>query len=151
MAVFSTLIGLQASPTSRGVDDSVFLDALAITPEDRIEATDGPRFVQFPIIRLSQCQGAAEPSEEFDARTRQVLLLAAEFLNRREPKVLERIRTAGMRVRIFVDLRMDQDQFEFDLPAEFVRACGRHGLGIFVMSNDISAEEALRSRGEQRA
>jgi len=112
MAVFSTLIGLQASPNSRGVDDSVFLNALAITPQDRIESEDGPRFVQFPIVRLSQCQDAAEPSEEFETRTRRVLLLAAEFLDRREPMVFERIRAAGMRTRIFVDLRMDQDQFE---------------------------------------
>jgi len=36
---------------------------------------------------------------------------------------------------------MDQDQMKLEFPPELLAACGRHGLGVYVLSNDISAEE----------
>jgi hypothetical protein len=46
------------------------------------------------------------------------------------------MRTAGLTLQLFVDVRMDQDQMELEIPPEFVAACGRHGLGVYLISND---------------
>jgi hypothetical protein len=38
-------------------------------------------------------------------------------------------------LRLFVDVGMDQDQMELELPPELLAACSRHGLGVYVISN----------------
>ena len=51
------------------------------------------------------------------------------------------LRLAGLSLRLFVEVRMNQDQMELELPAELLGACGRHGLGVYIISNDIPAAE----------
>ncbi|HEX4614130.1 MAG TPA: hypothetical protein VH092_38460, partial [Urbifossiella sp.] len=60
----------------------------------------------------------------------------AVVLDRRSPGVTAAMRTAGLTLQLFVDVRMDQDQMELEIPPEFVAACGRHGLGVYLISND---------------
>jgi hypothetical protein len=154
LSVFSVLSALQATGGRGGVRRADFVTPLAIGADDPVEHVHVPEtawssgLVQFPIVRLSECQSAGdavEAADEFFARVQRVLRGAAGFLNRRETAVFEGMRAKGLSVCVFVDLRMDQDQFDFELPAEFVRACGRQGLGISLTSNDISAEEAIRA------
>ena len=144
MAVLSVLIALQACGENSGAVRSAFVMPLGVQANEPIEHI-GRCTVQFPIVRLSECRDAEEPHELLAARIKGVLKTAAEFLDRRPADVFDSVVAAGLSVRVFIDIRMNQDQFEIDLTAEFVRACGRHGLGIFVMSNDISAEEAIRA------
>jgi hypothetical protein len=80
---------------------------------------------------------------------RMVQQRAAAFLDVREPAIFDGMRRLGMKVRIFIDVRMDQDQMELPLEAIFVAACGRHRLPIFVITNDISAEEASSARARE--
>jgi hypothetical protein len=72
--------------------------------------------------------------------------VAGRFLDRRSPEVTAALRAAGLSLRLFVDIRMDQDQMELEFPPELLAACGRHGLGIYLISNDIPAGEVLASR-----
>jgi hypothetical protein len=53
------------------------------------------------------------------------------------------MREAGLSLRLFVDVRMDQDQMELEFPPALLAACGRHRLGIYVISNDIPAAAVL--------
>lgn len=71
---------------------------------------------------------------------------AGQFLDRRSSEVTAGLRAAGLSLRLFIDVRMDQDQMELELPPELLAACGRHGIGIYVISNDIPAAEVLAAR-----
>jgi len=35
---------------------------------------------------------------------------------------------------------------EIEFPPELLAACGRHGIGVYLISNDISAAEVLAAR-----
>jgi hypothetical protein len=157
MAVGSVLIGLQASRRDgRGVTSAEFLDPLSIQPGE-VEATraDGGAWasgmIYFAVVRYSAfthidtSADAGAQSEAFFAGVVAAFRDAARFLDQRQPSATAAMRAAGLSLRLFVDVRMDQDQMELELPAELLAACGRHGLGVYLISNDISAAEVLMS------
>jgi hypothetical protein len=160
MAVGSVLIGLQAArDDGRGVTSAEFLDPLNIQPGE-VEATraDGGAWasgmIYFAIVRYSAFAhidtsvDAGAQSEAFFAGVVEAFRSAARFLDERPPSVTAAVRAAGLSLRLFVDVWMDQDQMELELPAELLAACGRHGLGAYVISNDISAAEVSEERGQ---
>ncbi len=155
MAVGSVLIGLQASRRDgRGVTSAEFLDPLSIRPGE-VEATraDGGAWasgmIYFAVVRYSAfthidtSADAGAQSEAFFACVVAAFRDAARFLDQRQPSATAAMRAAGLSLRLFVDVRMDQDQMELELPAELLAACGRHGLGVYLISNDISVVEVL--------
>jgi hypothetical protein len=158
MAVGSVLIGLQAwRGDGLGVTSSEFLDLLEIRPSE-VEATraDGGAWtsaiVYFAVVRYSgfahvdTTTDAGAQSEAFFAGVMEAFRTAGRFLDQRSPEVTAAIRAAGMSLRLFVEIRMDQDQMELELPQELLAACARHGLGVYLISNDISAAEMLATR-----
>ncbi len=147
MAVGSVLIGLQSSfHDGRGVTTADFLTPLNIQAGE-VEATraDGGAWtsgmVYFSVTRLSAFAKFDVPHEAFNAQVLQAFREAARFFDRRSPEVTAGLRSGGMSLRLFVEVRMDQDQMELELPPELSAACGRHSLGVYVISNDISAAE----------
>ena len=44
----------------------------------------------------------------------------------------------------------DQDQMELEFPPEFLVACGKHALKMFIISNDIPAHEVLAVRNAEQ-
>lgn len=150
--VGSVLIALQASYRDGcGITSQGSLAPLGIDEEDQVEATitDGGEWssgmVYFPATRLGTFADEAAPHEAFEIGVRKALLAAAAFLDRRSPEVISELRATGLSLRMFIDVRMDQDQMELVLPPEFVAACGRHRLGVFIISNDIPAAEVLKN------
>jgi hypothetical protein len=158
MSVGSVLIGLQASRRDgRGVTSGEFLTPLNIQPGE-VEATraDGGAWasgmVYFAVVRLSAFAGAGDstdpgaPVEAFFAQVVEAFRATGRFLDRRPPEVTASLRAAGLSLRLFVDVRMDQDQMELELPPELLAACGRHALSVYIISNDIPAAEVLAAR-----
>ena len=148
--VGSILIALQASfPDGREVASNDFIAPLAIGESDGVEATQAEGgewssgMVYFPVTRLSTFARETEPHEAFAAGVHRALLTAAAFLDRRSADAMNKLRSKGLSLRLFIDVRMDQAQMELVLPPEFMAACGRHRLGVFVISNDVPAGEAL--------
>ncbi len=148
MAVGSVLIGLQASGREQGVTADEFLAPLLIQAGE-VESTradSGPwasGMVYFAVVRYSAfahvdtSADAGAQSEAFYAGVVEAFRATGRFLDRRSPKVTAAMRSAGLSLRLFVEVRMDQDQMELELPPELLAACGRHGLGIYVISNDF--------------
>lgn len=157
MSVGSVLIGLQASGRREGVSTAEFLTPLTIQPGE-VEATradSGPwasGMVYFAVVRYSdfdhvdKSADAGAQSIVFEAGIADAFRRAARFLNGRSPEVTGAMRGAGLLLRLFVDVRMDQDQMELEFPPELLAACGRHGLGLYVISNDIPADEIIAAR-----
>jgi hypothetical protein len=108
--------------------------------------------VYFAVIRhrdfdhVDKSIDAGAQSEAFFAATVEAFRATARFLDRRSPAVTAAQRAAGLSLRLFVEIRMDQDQMELEFPSEVLAACGRHGLGLSLISNDISAYEVLAAR-----
>ena len=161
MSVGSVLIGLQASRRDGlGVTSGEFLVPLNIQPSE-VEATsaDGGSWaagmVYFAIVRYSAfghidtSADAGAQSEAFHVGTVEVFRSAGRFLDRRSPEVTASMREAGLKLRFFVEVRMDQDQMELEFPPELLSACGRHSLKIHLISNDIPAAEVLAVREMQ--
>ena len=153
MGMFSLMIMLQSSSIdTRGVTYSEFVEPLKLVPEDPIESTeyaDAPtdRYraanVIFPIIRLSAFDHAAEPYEAFGAAVQELLASITQFLDQRPTHVFDNLRDRGLKLRIFIEPRIDQDQMEFAFPVDFLAACARQKLGVYLITNDISAAEAI--------
>jgi hypothetical protein len=149
MSVGSVLIALQASfKNGRGVTKADLLDPLNIQPgEVKAAHANGGAWqsgmIYFAVVRLSDFAGADEPAEVHYMQVIEALRAAARFLDRRSTEAIAQLRAKGLSLRLFVDIRMDQDQMELELPPELLTACGRHALEIYVISNDITADEAL--------
>src|SRR5687767_8955690 len=117
MAVGSVLIALQASAGGRrGTRPEDFIQPLEITPDDGVSGARavewGASVVEFPAVRRRDFHQADEPSEAMFRRVDEVFLLAARFLDARPSEVFAAFRAAGLKVRLFVDVWMDQDQME---------------------------------------
>jgi hypothetical protein len=148
MSVGSVLIGLQASGRADGVTSDEFMAPLDIQPGE-VEATradGGPwasGMVYFAVVRYSDFShidtsaDAGAQTIAFMAGVAEAFRAAGRFLDRRPPTVTMAMRAAGLLLQLFVEVRMDQDQMELELPPELLAACGRHGLGVYVISNDF--------------
>lgn len=147
MSVGSVLIGLQASGRPDGVTSGEFLAPLNIQPGE-VEATradGGPwasgmvylavvRYSAFAHVDMSIDAGAQ--SIAFEAEVAEAFRMAGRFLDQRPPAVTAAMRAAGLKLRLFVEVRMDQNQMELEFPPELLAACARHGLGMYVISDD---------------
>jgi hypothetical protein len=147
MSVGSLLIGLQASGRPDGVTAAEFLAPLNIQlGEAEDTRADGGAWasgmVYFPVVRycdfahVDTSADAGAQSIAFEAAVGEALRAAGQFLDRRPPSVTAAMRAAGLKLRLLVEVRMDQDQMELEFPPELLAACGRHGLGVSVISND---------------
>lgn len=158
MSIHSVSIGLQASRAdARGVSSAEFLVPLAVE-HDEVEAThaDGGAWaagmVFFAVVtygefaHVDRSADAGAQSITFEEGVANAFRAAGRFLDRRAPAITTGMRATGLKLRLFVDVRMDQDQMELELPPELLGACGRHGIGIYVISNDIPAAEIMKSR-----
>lgn len=141
----------------RGVTTGEFIAPLEIRPGEvegiRADAGEwAAGMVYFAVVRSSSfahadtMTDAGAQSEAFFAGVVEAFRAAGRFLDRRSPEVTAAMRLAGLSLRLFVEPRMDQDQMELEFPPDFLAACSRHGLGVYVISNDITAVEATRER-----
>lgn len=147
MSVSSVLIGLQASGRPGGVSSTEFLTPLNIQLGE-VEATraDGGAWaagiVCFAVVRYSaydhvdKSGDAGAQSIAFEAGVAEAFRMAGRFLDERSTAVTAAMKSAGLSLRLFVEVRMDQNQMELTFPPELLAACGRHGLGVYVISND---------------
>jgi hypothetical protein len=154
MSVGAVLIGLQASRADgNGVTMDEFIAPLEIqSGEVESARADGDEescgMVYFAVINQSEFShvdtsvDAGARSEAFSEHVLEAFRAAASFLYRRSPDVTATMRAAGLSLQILVEIRMDQDQMELEFPPEFLAACGRHKLKMYVISNDVSAAEA---------
>jgi len=140
------------------VTSAEFLEPLNIQPNEVecVQANAGSwaaGLVYFASIRygafahIDTSADAGAYSEAFFAAVIEAFRVAAQFLDQRPPSITAGMRAAGLSLRLFVDVRMDQDQMELEFPPEILAACGRHGLCLYVIFNDIPAAEVLEAQG----
>lgn len=87
-------------------------------------------------VTFEEVQEAGEPHEVFAVRIDQGFRRAAEWLLSRPVEVFDRWRSAGRKLDVFIGGGLNDQQFDLDLPAVFLLACGRAGLPIQICTND---------------
>jgi hypothetical protein len=120
------------------------LDRINIMPGDAAVVEDGPGVPRVRLLRVSMedfahvdtTADAGAQSEAFAAAVRAGLIRAAEWLSRQPLELFKELRAAGCLTDVFVGSWMTDDQFDLDLPPEFLRACGALGLTVSVCTND---------------
>ncbi len=120
------------------------LSRVVIAPGDPASVEDGPGVLRVRLLNVSMedfahvdtGEDAGAQSEAFAAAIREGLIRAAEWLNRQPAEVFEELRAAGCVTDVFVGGWMTDDQFDLDLPPEFLRSCGTLGLTVSVCTND---------------
>jgi len=92
--------------------------------------------VELFSLSMKEVEGAAEPSEEFAARTQQSFGRAAAFLAKCKVEGLERWRLSGKTADVFIGGWLTNEQFDLVIPAQFLSECGRLQLPIQICTND---------------
>ena len=131
---------LRGSAGARTTGNALF-ELLALAPADGFEVSPSDSAWKAARIVLVEVQAedvkdTEEPSETFSARIREGLLRAAEWLNSRPAGAFDRCRAEGFKLDVFFGGWLDGEQFDLDMPAEFLLACGRAGLPISICTND---------------
>jgi hypothetical protein len=120
------------------------LDRLMIAPGDPAIVEFGPGVPRVRLLSVSMddfadvdtTKEAGAQSEAFAAAIRDGLIRAAEWLARQPVDVFQDLRAAGCITDIFIGGWMTKDQFDLDLPPEFLGACGALGLTVSFCTND---------------
>jgi hypothetical protein len=81
-------------------------------------------------------EDAGAQSEAFSAAIRDGLIRAADWLTSQPQDVFEKLRASGRITDVFIGGWISDDQFDLDVPPEFLRACGDLGLTVSICTND---------------
>jgi hypothetical protein len=130
--------------TGAAVRRAEFLDRLIIASGDPVAVEDGPGVPRVRLLCVSMedfanvdtTQDAGAQTEAFAAAIREGLVRAASWLSGQPPNIFVELRAAGRVTDLFVGGWMTDDQFDLDLPPEFLRACAVLGLTVSVCTND---------------
>lgn len=140
MSLVSTRVFLRghAGETPTG---TLFFELLDLRPSDGFktmpsDSSWSAALITLVEVSIDECLDAPEPSEEFAARIEAGLKHAAEWLTGDREKPLAAWRGPGRKADIFVAGWLEEDQFDFVFPHEFLLACGRLGLQITICTND---------------
>jgi hypothetical protein len=128
----------------RKVAPAEFLDWLRIAPSDPAAVEEGPGAPRVRLLAVAMkdfdevdiTADAGARSEAFAVAVHDGLVRAAAWLARQPAAVFEELRAAGRVTDVFVGGWISQDQFDLELPPEFLRACGALGLTVSVCTND---------------
>lgn len=114
-----------------------FLDRLIVDPADTVKKrkTPNPRVDLF-MIEQSDFNNADEPSEAFADELASRLTTTAKWLNKQPVVLFKALRDTGFNTDVLITGWIDCDQMDLDLPAVFLKACGRLGLKISIITND---------------
>jgi len=77
-----------------------------------------------------------EPVEAFVKALTIGMKSAAKWLSKQSVSVFKDLRQSGFVTDVFIGAWIDVDQMDLDLPPEFLRACGKHGLTVSIITND---------------
>jgi hypothetical protein len=123
----------------------------AVLPDDLVNAlhADFSQFLSFGSggrwqsagfvvlnCSLTDFQDQAEPSERFFQSVRDSLVTFAKWLSGVALAGVEMLRLNGYEVQLVIDISIDQNQMEFNLPWELMRETGRLKFPVKIISND---------------
>ena len=123
----------------KNVTSEAFVAPLRISDE-RMEALADRGAWKSALITLSRrtikdYEDCDEPHDAFAADVTSDLQRAAQWLQERRIEI-ETLKGRGMRLDVFVDLWIDQEQMELSLPPSLLGVCGDLGLKLEMITND---------------
>ena len=132
-------VSLRAWAEDRDVAQE-FAEIAAVDSGEAFHLQSGEQPGQATLVSLvdeavETYNASPEPYSAFAEAIDAALLKAARWLDKR-PDLSSRCLARGIKTDVFVGSWIDQDQFDLDLPAAFLLACGKAGLSISIVTND---------------
>ena len=121
-----------------------FVDRLNIVPDDSATVTVGPGCSRVQLLSvvtgdfsyIDTSNDAGARSEAMAKTVQDGLVTAAAWLDRQPREVFDELRASGRTTDVSVSGWITDDQFDLELPPEFLQACGRLGLSVSICTND---------------
>jgi len=125
-------------------DDFFSIFGTAVPPDFRAEPSRhnpyllswGAALLELFSVDMNELQTFPEPTEVFSERTRQGFERAAEWLHRCATAGLDEWKMEGMKTDVFIGGWLLNEQFDLEIPANFLLECGRLGMAITICTND---------------
>lgn len=138
-------------PESKRVPASDFLNECPIAPGDAALTANGAGVPGLELLTLStqEFSAAEQTSEALTTALRDGLVRAARRLERKSPSVFRELRKAGLVTEVVIDMRIDLDQTDLDLPSAFLKVCSRLGLTVSLIVKDRATYRTSASPGWQ--
>jgi hypothetical protein len=143
MGVLSLKVSLRAwHPDGRQVQSVDFIGRLSIGENDPVvEACESngqwqAARVCLLAMYLSDFKQDDEPTEVFAHAVSARLQAVADWLARQPIDAFEQASHSGMRLDLFFNPWIDDDQLDLDLPSVLLLECGKRRLPIQVITND---------------
>lgn len=125
------------SYAGRPPKSSEFLDRLIVDGKDGVRKCKSPRpRVDLLSIRAEDFSDEEEPSEAFVAGLESQLTRSAKWLHKQPVTLFNELRSAGYTTELLFSGWIDSDQLDLYLPPALLKACGRLGLRISIITND---------------
>jgi len=119
-----------------------FVGSLQLKDDDvyeKLGAEPGLRrtaVIRYFSLDIKSFPKSPERREEFEATLATSLDKAADWLDARPIEAFQHFSRSGLALFVLINLWIDSNQMDLDLPAKFLRACSRLALRIQVMSNE---------------
>lgn len=143
MAILNANIGLAANYCDdRGVEKADFIE--------RVKGIDNPEVKEIACDRgvglsslivfleeeLHSFEDRDDPDEAFDQAIIDGMNKIADWLKLQDSIIFDNFRQVGLKVWIFVELWIEDDQLALKLPPHLLSECGRLNISIDIVTND---------------
>lgn len=92
-------------------------------------------------VILSQSRYSPQPGD-FESSDRFMKVLAAElektaeWIRMQSPEAFARLRAAGLQTRLYIDMWIDQNQLDLEIPWQLSYECGIRQIPVYVITNE---------------
>jgi len=135
------------SRQSNGGKESItkFLrEKLKIAPGDSVSIVKRRDFLDICLLNVSMEEFAHVDTTEdggaqsmaFESAIREGIVGATKWLENQSSEIFAELRGMDYITDVFIGGWLTDDQFDLDLPAEFLKICGTLGLSISICTND---------------
>lgn len=142
MAIQNINISLRALKTGTALSAADFISQLNILESDKIiEMSEGgiagqSAYVDFLNSQISDYLNYEEPDVEIQNEIQQTLNYIADWIKQRPIEIWQNFAESQLKVEIFIDVYIDQNQFEIELTPDFLLICSQNKIGLGIITND---------------
>jgi hypothetical protein len=126
-------------PDGRSISGEQLVSALGVDASAFSVLGSGQQWEAARIVDLEhslETHEADEPHEVFATAIHDSFIRFGKWLSRLSSDSCDVLRSKGIILDVFVNLLIDQNQFDIEFPSEFISEIGRMQLSLKIVSND---------------
>ena len=142
MAIQNISVMLTAYENNTILTGSDFIVPLGLLETDKIlEISEGgisgqSSCVVFFNSSINDFSDESEPDDALHSAIQDAFEYITNWVEQRDAKTWIGFQEKGLKVQVFIDMWIDQDQVEMKFSPKFLLACSKNGIGIEFITND---------------